>query len=132
MAIDVVGRVAQVATDSALNASVFSAHTSPSAQDAVPTDLPAPETVQATPKSSALPLDDAQQARAAIQSAPANSYIKSKFVYDRKDDLVFISVDELTGAVVEKFPDDAVLRETIYQQAAAPTQSDSHLVEKVA
>ena len=132
MAIDVVGRVAQVTTDSALNASIFSAHTPPSNLDAVSTELPAPETVQATPKSSALPLDDAQQARAAIHTATTTNYIKSKFVYDLKDDLVFVSVDELTGAVVEKFPDDAVLRETIYQQAAAQTQSDSHLVEKVA
>ena len=133
MAIEIVGRAAPIAADSALNASAYSNHTPLSASDAVATELPSAETVQAVPRSNALPIDDAQQAqtRAAIQTTASN-FIKSKFVYDQKQELVFISVDELTGAVIQKFPDDAVLRDSIYQQAAVKPQSDEHLVEKVA
>ena len=134
MAIDVVGRAVPTAPDGALNSSAFSNHTPVSSSGAVSTDLPAAETVQAASRSNALPIDDAQQAqaRAAIETAVVNNYIKSKFVYDEKQELVFISVDELTGAVIQKYPNDAVLRDTIYQQASAHPQTDPHLVEKVA
>lgn len=133
MTIDVVGRVGPVASDGGQTSTPLSSYQQPSVADAVATDLPPSESVQAAPKSFALPVDDAQQAQAravALQQSAA-TFIKGKFVYDKEEELVFISVDERTGDVIQKFPNDAVLRDVTYQQAAKSTD-DSHLVEKVA
>lgn len=134
MTIDVVGRTGPVAFEGGQTSTPLSTYSAPAVADAVPTDLPPSESVQAAPKSFALPVDDAQQAqaRAATLQQTAQSFIKSKFVYDTEQELVFISVDELTGDVVQKFPNDAILRDATYQQAVVKNAGDGHLVEKVA
>ena len=131
MSIDLVGRVGQVSVDASNAGSASPAQ--PTVRDAVATDLPPAETVQATSRSAALPVDDTQyaQARAASLQRTA-SLIRSEFVYDAAKQLVFVSVDEITGDVIEKFPNNAVLRDASYQQASAKGADDLHLVETVA
>ena len=134
MTFDVAARVGPIASDGGQTSTPLSSYSTPTVADAVPTDLPPSESVQATPKSFALPVDNAQQAqaRAVTLQQTAASFIKSKVVYDTEQELVFISIDELTGNVVQKFPNDAILRDTTYQQAAVKSPDDNHLVEKVA
>jgi len=129
MAIDVVARVPAATTDSAAEAVTSVAPVQ--APSAVSTELPPAQSVQAANRSLSLPVDDAQQARTALLNAGAAQYVQSKFVYDEKNEIVFISVDELTGQVIDKFPDDAVLRDSLYQQAAQ-IKPEGHAVEKVA
>lgn len=129
MAIDVVARVPAVTTDSAAEAVTSVAPAQ--APNAVSTELPAAQSVQAASRSLSLPVDDAQQARTALQNSGAAQYVQSKFVYDEKNELVFVSIDELTGRVIDKFPDDAVLRDSLYQQVSQ-SQPEYHAVEKVA
>lgn len=134
MAIDVIGRAVPVATDSSQNAASFANRAAPTTPDAVQTELPPVETVQAAPKSLAIPVDDAQsaQARAAALVETAASYVRGKFVYDKQEELVFVSVDERTGDVIQKFPDNAVLRDNSYQRTTGPNQAEKPLIERVA
>ncbi len=133
MAIDSIGRAAPIVADSSQNAASFANRAALSTPDAVQTELPPAETVQSAPKSLALPVDDAQQAqvRANLIQERASSFVRSKFVYDKEEELVFISVDERTGDVIQKFPNNAILRDGSYQQSATTQQGQKPQVEKI-
>jgi hypothetical protein len=71
----------------------------------VPTQLPANQTVTAT---------DASAASRNASQAPAGVVSQQAYFDTAAASVVFQSVDELTGQVVQQYPDDATLRRRAY------------------
>ncbi len=135
MTIEAIGRSASITADTSSTPSALSSHSSAAAPAAVHTDLPQPQAVIAAHKSEPLPADDAQHAqdRAVQVERQAPSFIKTKIVTDDAAHvIVFLSVDERTGEVIDKFPNTAQLANDVYQQASIRSKTNSQLVERVA
>ncbi len=136
MSIEAIGRTATIAADaSSYSASSLSSATSAqSVSGAVTTDLPKAQAVSAPPVSASLPEDDAQQAqtRAVIVQQVKPSFIKTQVVSTENEDIVFLSVDERTGEVINKFPNTAVLGANAYGQSVSAQKPDTSYVERVA
>ena len=136
MSIEAIGRTATIAADaSSYSASSLSLATSAqSVSGAVVTDLPKAQAVNAPPVSASLPEDNAQQAqvRAVIVQQIKPSFIKTQVVSTENEDIVFLSVDERTGEVINKFPNNAVLGASAYGQSAASQKPDTSYIERVA
>ena len=82
----------------------------------VPTQLPASQSVTAT---------DASTASSSDLSSP-NEFLSNQAFFDTAAaSVVFQSVDQLTGAVVQQFPDDAILRRRAYFHSLDLTKDPS-------
>jgi hypothetical protein len=90
---------------------------SPAANEAVTTDLPAPQSVAAA--------DAAPRARNDTQSA--SGHTSNNVVLDRAaGSIVYQVVDNRTSLVVKQFPDQGVLRRRAYARALEQAREDSH------
>jgi hypothetical protein len=95
--------------------------------------------VPAPPKSESSANSKPDDKPSVVVDLPTNlNFIKSQIESDKNDQPVYVSVNELTGDVVSKVPDDAVLRDqsyqlaASYQQSASVVQSDAQSFNKVA
>ncbi len=130
MSIESIGRSTQVTVDTNQSSTSLASHAAVSAPDAVHTDLPAPQAVVAAPKSEPLPVDNAQQAqaRAELVQKAEPDFLKNKIVLDGKNqEIVFLTVDDRTGEVINKFPSTAVLATEAYQQAVSSTSIEPNI-----
>ncbi len=134
MSIEAIGRSATIAADASAYSPTSSGSATPSVVGAVTTDLPKSQAVAAPPKSAGLPEDDAQQAqiRAVSVQQIKPSFIKTQVVSTENEDIVFLSVDERTGEIINKFPNNAVLAANAYGQSGSDSKPDSANIERVA
>jgi uncharacterized FlaG/YvyC family protein len=84
-------------------------HASETSQRAVPTELPASQTVSAPETTARLRLD-ADPVRASLSKPVSNQVVIDQ---DARA-VVYQVVDNLTGLVVKQFPEEAVLRRRAY------------------
>ena len=90
---------------------------SPAANEAVATDLPAPQSVA--------PADASPRLRNDTQSAGGNT--SNNVILDRAAaSVVYQVVDNRTSLVVKQFPDQGVLRRRAYARALEQAREDSH------
>jgi hypothetical protein len=82
----------------------------------VPTQLPASQSVTAT---------DASTASTNNSQTPAGVVSQQAYFDTAAASVVFQSVDELTGQVVQQFPDDAMLRRRAYFHSLDLTNGSS-------
>ncbi len=134
MSIEAIGKSASISSGAPSTSSYTPNTVAASAPDAVATELPQPQAVIAAAKSASLPADDTQQAqvRAAVVEKIKPNFIKTQVVSSADDDIVFLSVDERTGEVLNKFPNNAVLASNAYNQIASTTKADNTNIERVA
>ncbi len=134
MSIEAIGRSASIAADTSSYSTSSQSSAPPSVSGAVATDLPKSQAVAALPKSAGLPEDDAQEAqvRAVIVQQIKPSFIKMQVVSTENEDIVFLSVDERTGEVINKFPNNAVLIANAYGQSVSAQKPEQANIERVA
>jgi hypothetical protein len=135
MSIEAIGKSASVSSGASSTSSYSTSSVAYSAPDAVETDLPPAQAVVAAAKSTALPEDDTQQVqlRAKIVEEIKPNFIKSKVVTsDATDEIVFLSVDERTGEVLNKFPSTAILGADAYSKISSVSLSNAASTERVA
>ena len=88
----------------------------------VPTQLPANQTVTAT---------DASTASRNDSQTPAGFVSQQAYFDTAAASVVFQSVDELTGEVVQQYPDDAMLRRRAYFRSLGSSNGDHPLATDV-
>jgi hypothetical protein len=135
MSIEAIGKSASVSSGASSASSYTTSSLTYAAPDAVATDLPPTQAVVASAKSTALPEDDTQQvqSRAKIIEEIKPNFIKNKVVTsDSTDEIVFLSVDERTGEVLNKFPSTAILGADAYSKISSASLSNAASTERVA
>jgi hypothetical protein len=135
MSIEAIGKSASVSSGASSTSSYTTSSVTYAAPDAVATDLPPTQAVVASAKSIALPEDDTQQVqlRAKVIEEIKPNFIKNKVVTsDSTDEIVFLSVDERTGEVLNKFPSTAILGADAYSKISSASLSNTASTVRVA
>jgi hypothetical protein len=135
MSIEAIGKSASISSGTSSASSYSTNKVVYAAPDAVETDLPQAQAVIAAAKSASLPEDDTQQVqvRAKTIEEIKPNFIKNKVVISNSnEEIVFLSVDERTGEVLNKFPSTAILGADAYSKITSAALSNQGSTDRVA